>query len=196
MFVKKCLNCNSKHYLSFAVQNETRKFYVDIHKTEFLSFSNEIIIEKKILEKLTSDFVYMHASFIGYCNSYNNFFNVYYNNSRRIKLCIMRLIETWFYFHLLCLKNELHENNTEAFFIQNLDSNLSLINPRLREYFMKKWSGSAHRNLCRDEKCSELLVVDGNHKCTRLRCMFENVSFNVKELGKYICTFSLKYSKG
>ena len=95
----------------------------------------------------------------------------------------MRLIEAWFYYKFISLKNELKETNLHAFFIKDLDLNISGLNPMLRNFFTNKWNGLAHRNYCRDANCSKLLVVDGNHKCTRLRCMFENVEFHVKEIG-------------
>ena len=183
--LKKCIACNSMHYLSFAInsKNEERKIFNDLDQHSFISFSNEIVYERSILDKLTFDIIFQHNSFSSFTMSFNYFFKSFENSNSSLKLSNKRLAETWLYYRYVLINFEMKNFDLDAFFIKDLDSQLSKINPSLNKYFTKKWRSSEHKDKCTNEKCSQSLVLDGNHKVNRLKCCYEEVDYHVKELG-------------
>ena len=175
---------NSIHYLNFAINSyNERKIFNNLNNHYFISFSNEIVYEKSILDKLSCDILLQHNTFLGYAKSYNYFLKNFKNCKFSSKLCNKRLAETWFYYRYVLCNIELQNYNMDAFFIKDLDSYLARISTTLVRNFTNKWSSSQHTNKCFNDKCCNCLVIDGNHKVNRLKCCYENVDYQVKELG-------------
>ena len=49
--------------------------------------------------------------------------------------------------------------------------------------FTRKWS--THRHKVSKEPCNKILVLDGNWKCNRLKCAYDNVWRKSNEFGEY-----------
>ena len=53
----------------------------------------------------------------------------------------------------------------------------------LHSNFTRKWSRHTHQEL--NEPCNKILVLDGNWKCNRLKCAYDNVWRRSAEFGEY-----------
>jgi hypothetical protein len=95
-----CQKCSTKHFMSYYItKNEDRFFYKTCLESDFIAFTNQTIFEMKLLRMVSSDIFYKHASFKGFCSSYNyNFMNEY---TKRHNLIHHRLTDSWFFYKLL-----------------------------------------------------------------------------------------------
>ncbi|CAF1087177.1 unnamed protein product, partial [Brachionus calyciflorus] len=66
--------------------------------------------------------------------------------------------------------------------IQNLNEQLKEYRKQLLEKFIIKWSNHNHKEEEKNSTCSKLLNIDGNFKCTRLKCMHSGTRLMSKEL--------------
>ena len=210
---KCCCVCKNQHLLSFSRKKTSSsisyKISERILENEFICFSDETVFEVSLLKRFTSSLLFNHASFSGFVESLNYLYNtkqVYNDNKSRNVLIESRLTEHWFYYRYIMFYLEINKNfsNFKFFLIKDLDLNLLKIKPELSPYFIKKWNGiKIHFNLyyistfidynhligishleeCIDVNCSVALCVDGLHKVNRMKCVFENKSFSVEEIG-------------
>ncbi|CAF1017018.1 unnamed protein product [Brachionus calyciflorus] len=185
---KKCIKCNYRYSLSFYYTSDNKRFfYPNVLKEKFISFSNETIVEIKLLFKLTCDIIFNHSSFKSFTNSFNYFHN--YDRAlinKRQNLEEKRLTETWFYYRFILGKYDfLLEEKIEAFYVNKLDENLQRFNNSIQKSFIKKWSSKDHLNNCKHNDCSFSISIDGNHKINRLKCMYDNVSIKQNEFGDF-----------
>jgi hypothetical protein len=128
---------------------------------------------------------------MAYCQS----FNFLLRNSAtyvgafpdRFELIEKRLIENWFFYQALKLKEQLNGilNDSVVPYMMDLDEMLRQLKPKMATFFVSKWSGIFHRSICVDPKCSLTFTVDGNHKCNRLKCMCESGILKIPEIGYY-----------
>ena len=159
-----------------------------ILSSDFVSFTSTTIFEFSLLKNFDSHLIYNHASFKGYSNSYNHFFNsftLYINNiSKRCILNRERLSEAWFYYRFIVCYNEIYSDfeNCPMPFVKDLDIELNKIKSQLQPHFIKKWSTDCHTKNCINLLCSTAIVIDGNHKINRLKCLFEDKFVKVPEL--------------
>ena len=84
------------------------------------------------------------------------------------------LCEAWLYFNLLIFMKEFKGKLSEynAPFLQDLDLELRRLNSDYYAHFKNKWMN--HSKNCKHPKCSVALNIDGNHKFTRLTCLYKN----------------------
>ncbi len=179
-----CSNCSTNHFYSYYINSSKQKFfYTNFAEKSLISFTNRTIYEKKLLDTVTSDLHFKHASFTSFVDSFNFLnSNATHNNTRHL-LCRQRLVESWFYYQLLIFKSEYGELSTFiAPHIEHLDDELASIRNLLLPRFVKKWTGDLHSNNCKHPKCSKLLNVDGNWKITRLKCAFYDIFLKSPEL--------------
>jgi hypothetical protein len=190
IIAKKCFNCGACHYLSYAEKEQSRKPFDYFTENRFIAFSRETIFETHILKMFTSDLLFKHSTFQGFCSAFNHlssFANYLYQCiPDRIYLEEKRLIENWFIYKAMKFSEEYFFglDGLPFPYLKNLDNYLRCLKPYLLPYFCKKWSGIYHKSLCRHPNCSLTVNLDGNFKCNRLKCMFENVFMKVQEIGK------------
>ncbi|CAF0844130.1 unnamed protein product [Brachionus calyciflorus] len=134
----------------------------------------------RLLRNLTSDLLFKHSSFKAFTNSFNYFHM--YKKTEPLFLQEKRLTETWFYYNFLrrIINNE--TKNLEAFYVNQLDTNLEQINSTVFTLFSKKWSGPCHRDRCLDQNCCKVIGIDGNYKINRLKCMYSFVELHCDEI--------------
>ena len=177
-----CTKCGAIHYPSYVIlKNKKRFYYENFLEHDYVAFSDETMIEALLLKSVTTDLVFKHSSFFGFCGAYNSLFKHYESDLERSMLIDKRLTEYWFYYNLIIFEKETHHHlrDFEGNFIQDLDSAIERIKTNLFNYFVKKWS--SHQNLCKHPQCSIAINIDGNHKVNRLTCMFDQ-AFDQKEL--------------
>ena len=190
IITKICNSCNIEHFLSYAENKTTkeRKIFENVLFSEFISFTTETIFEILVLKSFDSHLIHNNASFRGFARSYNHFFDsltLYINNSN--KRCILnriRLTETWFYYRFIMYYNEL-KNGLENFpmpYMKNLTTELNNIRSSFQPHFIKKWSSDNHLKKCNNLLCSTAIVVDGNHKINRLKCVYDDQYVKIPEL--------------
>jgi hypothetical protein len=63
-------------------------------------------------------------------------------------------------------------------YVQDLDTIINGLRKHLFSHFVNKWS-SHH---CDHSNCKKALNIDGNHKVNRLKCMYDNIYLNSKEI--------------
>lgn len=191
---KQCRRCGAYHYLSYSEQNQTRKPLPAFFENKYLAFSRETIFETKLFDMLTSDLLFKHSTFQGFCSAFNYMSSLasyaLQNIPDRMSLVEHRLIECWFLYKAQKFSNEYFFglDGLPMPYLSNLDHYLRCLKPYLLPYFTKKWTGIFHKSICKHKKCSLTISIDGNFKCNRLKCMYENVSMTVPEIGK-ICLF-------
>lgn len=177
-----CSACKTQHYQSYYINNLNKKyFYSDILESDFISFTNKTIFERKIFDTLTADIIYKHSTFKGFCGSYNSI----YSNDKTLRnhLVEHRLRENWFYYHLLKYQKEHYKlNEFNAPNMEHFDERLKEIRNELFPSFVKKWNGEFHSKNCKHKNCSAILNEDGNWKVNRLKCAYEDIYVNSKEL--------------
>ncbi|CAF1087926.1 unnamed protein product, partial [Brachionus calyciflorus] len=199
---KKCKKCLTSHYLSFyTCSDKLSYFYDDFLTHEFISFTNETVFERTLLDKLTSDIIFKHCSFQAFVNSYNYYFNFILNIIEdKIFLQEKRLIEAWLYYRFkksqqefICIKSNISNIDINdygefrlAFCVKDIDEHLKLINRYLSKNFTSKWSGNAHHSQCLHKMCSLSVSVDGNHKINRLKCLNSSIYYKSKEFGNIL----------
>ena len=102
----------------------------------------------------------------------------------RSKLYYKRLAETWYQYNIVLFDIEYYKVKDHVY--GNLISNLNeAIRSRKKDFlsfFVKKWTHLTHLTHCEDKKCSFAVNVDGNWKCFRLKCAFEDVQLVSIEL--------------
>jgi len=172
-----CLSCKIIHFPSYYILNNGfRKFYEDSLSQKFISFSNETVFEILIFKSLTLDILYKHASYSNFSNAYNSLFeNQNENSNDRNVLIYKRLSECWLYFHLLTFIKELNGKLSDfnAPLIQDLDTELRNHDKLYYSHFKSKWLNHVRFGICKHDKCSFALNIDGNHKVTRLTCLYD-----------------------
>jgi len=186
---KKCPKCGASHYLSYAEKDKLRKPFDYFTENRFIAFSRETIFETKILQMFTSDLLFKHSTFQGFCSAFNHlssFANYLLQRiPDRVYLEEKRLIENWFFYKAMKFSEEYFFglDGLPFPYLNNLDHYLRSLKPYLLPYFCKKWSGIYHKSLCCHNNCSLTINLDGNFKCNRLKCMFEEVFMKVPEIG-------------
>ena len=112
-----------------------REIFKNILSLEFISFTSETIFELLVLKSFDSHLIYNHASFKGFANSYNHFFDSFsiYINENSNKRCVLnrrRLSESWFYYKFIQYYNEFNGGleNFPMPFVKDLDVELNKIN--------------------------------------------------------------------
>lgn len=149
---KKCDNCSAEHYLSFAAltsknTKSKRLLFKNILESKFISFTNETIYEISLLQNFTSQLLYNHSSFAGFCSAFNHQFKTLedyiFNNGSRKVLNPRRFTETWYYYRLLFFHLEFNTDlsNFEFGFVYELDNKLQNLKSSMLPHFVKKWSG-------------------------------------------------------
>jgi len=148
---KICDICNASHFISYAENSQKeRKPLETILNSKFIAFTNETIFDRIILERLTAGLLCDHATFMGYVSSHNHLFDCekdYLENKETVKRSCLnekRLIEAWFFYQFLKVKNEITDNKVQCEFptIEQLDSVILQLKPSLLPFFIKKWSGN------------------------------------------------------
>jgi hypothetical protein len=177
----KCLNtsfrcelCNVEYFNSYYVKsNKKRVFSETVLNGKYISFTSQTYFERKIFDVITAELVHKHSTFLGIQNTYNSVFQNLVNEKRG-DIEIKRIIECFFYYHLLKFKNEYSNlNDCEFEQIDSIDIELSAIKPQLFVNFVQKWNNKLHFTNCKDKDCSKALVLDGNHKVSRLQCIYD-----------------------
>jgi hypothetical protein len=188
----KCKKCKSKHFFSYVLLiNGVKKFQENSLNEVFIHFTDESVYEILLLRSVTTELVHKHASFTSICSNYNSLMNNNANETRGL-LVDKRLSESWFYFNLCCFYNEYYGDlkKFDGPTVENLDIDIKKARQHLFPYFVKKWTGDYHRNKCTHSNCTLAINIDGNHKCNRLTCMYDNYIYQSPEInGK----FSLKF---
>jgi hypothetical protein len=138
-----------------------------------------------MLKGLTNDIIYKHASYSNFSNAYNALFNnKSVNNNERNCLQYKRLCEAWLYYNLLTFIKE--ENGIlfdyNAPFIQDLDSELKRLKDSYYSLFKRKWMNHINGKQCKHPNCSVALNLDGDHKVTRLTCLYNK---NMKKTNEF-----------
>ena len=184
---KKCLACGANHYLSYAEKDQSRKSLENFTDKKFIAFSRETILETKILQMFTSDLIFKHSTFQGFCSAFNHlssFANYLFQRiPDRIYLEEKRLVENWFFYKAMKFSEEYFFGLSGLPFpyLNELDQYLRCLKPYLFPYFCKKWSGIYHKSLCCHQNCSLTINL---LKCNRLKCMFDDVFIKVDEIGQ------------
>jgi hypothetical protein len=95
-----------------------------------------------------------------------------------------RLTEAWYQYSIIQFDLEFYLTKDHFYgnMIKNLDDSLKSRRKDFLPFFIKKWSGISHSNRCTDAKCSFAINVDGNWKCFRLKCAFEDVHLISNEM--------------
>ena len=57
------------------------------------------------------------------------------------------------------------------------------IKSKLFPLFVERWSSVSHKEICKTETCSKALVIDGNWKVNRMKCIYSKVNIQCLELG-------------
>ena len=142
----KCKYCLTLYFKSYYINEKKDKyFYNDFYDSDFISFTNKTIYDKKIFLIFMADLHYKHSSFKAFRNAHNaNFKNLY---NLRNKLDLQTFIEHWFYLQLLLYIKE-YDNLTTFVspFIDDLDQSIKKIKNSLFVNFVKKWTGPSHTN--------------------------------------------------
>ncbi len=99
-----------------------------------------------------------------------NFFKKEDKRIFRVELCVKRLTEAWFYYHLLKYNDEF-QIGLILRPMNGLNEMLSDIQSEMKSNFIKKWCGEYHRRNCKHPKCFQLFNIDGNWKTKRIKCM-------------------------
>lgn len=97
-----------------------------------------------------------------------------------------RLHDYWFSYSLLRYLKEFDYSYFKNLKDFNLNSVLKDQKPNFLRNFSSKWSNSYHLELCRDNNCSKAIVIDGNWKCYRMKCMFKEFQLTCKEMDPLI----------
>ena len=183
--LKKCKHCRTEHYLSYAdVPNKGRIFYKNIIESKFISFTNQTVFEKLFICSIKIDFFFKHSSFLNICQHHNQLFNVN-NENYRNNLNEKRLAETWYQFNLIMFDIEYDLNPDDQIYgkqIQYLDESIYSRRKYFLPFFIKKWTSTAHSSSCKNVNCSHSVNVDGNWKCFRLKCAYEDAYLVSDEL--------------
>ena len=166
-----------------------REIFKNILSLEFISFTSETIFELLVLKSFDSHLIYNHASFKGFANSYNHFFDSFsiYINENSNKRCVLnrrRLSESWFYYKFIQYYNEFNGGleNFPMPFVKDLDVELNKIKQSVQSHFIKKWSSDYHLKKCINLNCSTAVVMDGNHKINRIKCLYDEEFIRIPEL--------------
>jgi hypothetical protein len=110
--VKQCKRCLNFHFISYAINNNTKKksYFKEAHISEYFHFTNETFMEIKLLKMMLADLVFKQASYKGFADAYN-YMNGDPSNSR-FKLCPKRLAQIFYCFELCKFY---HENDLGIF---------------------------------------------------------------------------------
>jgi hypothetical protein len=179
-----CKYCEAKHFYSYVIFNKiTKRFYENCLELDYISFTQETVFEILLLKSVTVDLVHKHASFTSICSSLNSLMD----NTKEVtrgKLIDKRLIENWFYFNLCSFYLEYSGNfkSFDAPLVEDLDSSIKKAREYLFPHFVKIWTGDQHRSICTHPSCSLAINIDGNHKCNRLTCMYDEYIFESPEI--------------
>jgi hypothetical protein len=81
--VKQCKTCLNYHYISYAIDNKTKKrtFFREAIKQPYFQFTNETVYSEKIIKSLLADIMFKHSSFRAYSDAYN-FYHAKYTKNR------------------------------------------------------------------------------------------------------------------
>ncbi len=64
-----------------------------------------------------------------------------------------------------------------------IDTELQKLKKHFLANFTKKWSNHSHVE--NKEPCNKLIVLDGNWKCNRLKCAYDNIWKKSEEFGDF-----------
>jgi hypothetical protein len=101
----KCKKCERHYYKCYYIDEfKKRKIYFDnVFDMNYIAFTSKTYFEQKYFDLLTAEIIHMHATFKGKTSSYNS---VFHNSflEKRGNLEIKRVLEYFFYFHLIRIK--------------------------------------------------------------------------------------------
>ena len=66
-----------------------------------------------------------------------------------------------------------------------IDAKIKEIKDEFFSSFVAKWCTHEHKNAINKEPCNKILVLDGNWKCNRLKCAYDNAWKKSPEFGDY-----------
>jgi hypothetical protein len=182
--VKKCRLCGTEHYLNYAdLPSGGRIFFEKIRNDKFLSFTNQTVFEKLLITSVKIDIFFKHSSFFNICQHHNELFNLK-RDTYRNNLNEKRLAECWYQYNLIMLEFEITESkgHVSGRKIQFLDDSIKSRRKDFLPFFVKKWTSEIHFKNCDNKNCSFSVNVDGNWKCFRLKCAYEEVKLVSDEL--------------
>jgi len=181
ILIRKCV-CGALNYPCYAVKDQDRKISLTILSQKYIALTEETVMEKTVLDSMLNDFVFKHSSFMGFAQAHDAMWSN--DEIRRDILVDKRLIETWYYFNLIKIYNEINGDLNGFSFrkMEDLDVMLAELRPKLFPHFVTKWS--SHQN-DHHQNCSKALVFDGNQKVKRMVCFYKEVFVDMEFFGRH-----------
>jgi hypothetical protein len=194
IFAKECIECKSIHYMNYGENDSNQKLFNDmVLKDRYIALTKCTIIERLLLDSITSDLLFKHATFKGYVHSYNYLFENNNHNSTRSELNEQRLAQFWYYYKYIGFKLEKNGTLKNSYFpqMQYLREDLFKLRDELLPYFVNKWAGPSHlacevqtkQTNINKQPCSRTLTIDGIFKVNRLKCIHQEQYMNIPEIG-------------
>jgi hypothetical protein len=185
---KVCTICKAIHFPFYAQREKEKKIKSEFYKSDYICFTRETVIEKKILDSVTADLLFKHGSFKGYCDSYNYLNDNSNADQPRDELTEERITENWLYYKMIQFQLEKNGSIDSMTFkpMYELDIALREIKSQFMPFLAKKWSGEHHMSNCTSQSCSRIICIDGDWKINRLRCMYEKDTMSVQEISNQI----------
>lgn len=181
ILIRSCV-CGALNYPCYAVKGKERKLSPMIFSQKYIALTEETVMERTVLDSMLNDAVFKHSSFMGFAQAHDAMWsNV---DIRRDILCNKRLNETWFYFNLIKIHHEINGDLNGFSFgkMEELDSMLAKLRPKLFHHFVSKWSD---HQVDHSQHCSKALVFDGNQKVRRMVCCYNEVFANMEFFGSH-----------
>ena len=101
LVTKFCGECQSYHYISFAINEKSNEklFYEDAHELVYFQVSKETIVERNLLQALKSSFFFQHCTFRNFCEGYN--YRYANASEERFKLNYKRLCDIFYTWNMV-----------------------------------------------------------------------------------------------
>ncbi|RNA01588.1 hypothetical protein BpHYR1_028691 [Brachionus plicatilis] len=170
----KCEKCDIEYsFRNYKLCSKNETFLYPAHiPLIFLATSQETCFEIKLLRFFDEQILRNGVTFEGFCDSYNNFYPDFVSGR---PLNRIRLGEAWYSFKI---KHYLLINiPKEAILDFKSDSTESLLEPYIEEFTIRL--SQIHKSNCSVEHCDSTVILDGNHKNHRARCISSyEIDFN------------------
>ncbi|CAF1102745.1 unnamed protein product [Brachionus calyciflorus] len=184
---KSCTKCQAFYEIDrYGIGAKT--YFYEFSSTKYFKLSNQTVFHLDILIDISHHIARNNMTFEGYSEVYNH-----KNGETSRTLNRKRLSEIWFSYQLRKYQN-IFDENLKCFDSKNTEFFLEGCLSKIHKSLFDDWI-IIHEKQCRDEVCKSTVILDGNLKCNRLRCIVDydssdENSFGCPEtpkIGSYYC---------